>query len=145
MKHVVAVVAAVGIASASLWAQEPKPVPKNSVRVSIPGCTKGLILTAGRPTEDQAGSLDVPEGTHVRMTGDSKLLKEIRAHEGSYIVVIGLMKRGQQEPGGMPIGGGMRIGPGTGPNGGITMSAGQSQSYVDVEGWRPGVGECPRK
>jgi len=44
-------------------------VPKDSVRVFIPGCSKGYIFTAGRPTQDEPGSVDIPEGMHLRMNG----------------------------------------------------------------------------
>src|SRR5262249_23353056 len=86
-------------------AQEPKPVPKDSVRVSIPGCTKGYIFPAGRRTADEPGSVDVPEGMHMRMNGPKKTIDEIKAHEGSTIVITGLMKKGQFTPGGVGIGG----------------------------------------
>jgi hypothetical protein len=38
---------AIGLLTASLIAQEAKKVPKDSARVSIAGCTKGYIFTAG--------------------------------------------------------------------------------------------------
>ena len=60
MKRTVATISAVALLSGPLVAQERKPVPKDSVRVFVPGCTKGYIFTAGRRTEDQPGSLDVP-------------------------------------------------------------------------------------
>ncbi len=124
-----------------LLAQDEKPVPEDSVRVTIPGCTKGYILTAGPRTEEQPGSLDVPEGMHLRMNGPRKMLAEIRAHQGSVVVVTGLMKKGQQRPGGVAIGGGVRISPGPAP-GGVQASAGGGQVFIDVEAWRTGVGTC---
>ena len=33
-------------------AQEQKPVPKDSVRIYVPGCAKGYVFTAVRATED---------------------------------------------------------------------------------------------
>jgi hypothetical protein len=140
----IASIAAIVLAllSASLVAQEEKPVPKDSMRVTIPGCTKGYIFTAGPRTEEQPGSLDVPEGLHLRMNGPRKLMAEIKAHEGSVIVITGLMKKGQFLPGGVGIGGGVRVSPGPGP-GGFQVSAGAGQVFIDVEGWRAGVGTCP--
>jgi len=38
---------AIGLLTAPLAAQEPKPVPKDSARVSITGCTKGYVFTVG--------------------------------------------------------------------------------------------------
>jgi hypothetical protein len=117
-------------------------VPKNSVRVSIPGCTKGQIFTAGRRTEDQPGSVDIPEGMHLRMNGPKKMMAEIKAREGSMIEITGLMRKGQYGPAGVGIGGGVRIAPGSPPTAGMSPSANVSQIMIDVEGWRPTVGEC---
>jgi hypothetical protein len=137
---------ALTVLTAPLIAQEQKPVPKNSVRVSIPGCTKGYIFTAGRRTADQPGSVDIAEGMHLRMNGPKQLMTEIKAHEGSMIQITGLMKKGQYDPRGVGIGGGVRIAPGAQPTGGSQPGnpvAGQSQ--IDVEGWRPAVGDCPSR
>ena len=132
--------------SGPLIAQERKPVPKNSVRVSIPGCTKGYIFTAGRRTADEPGSMDVPEGMHLRMNAPKKVMTEIKAHEGSMIEITGLMKKGQYGPDGVSIGRGIRITPGSGSTGGLGPGnpvAGQIQ--IDVEGWRPALGTCPSR
>jgi hypothetical protein len=131
---------------APLDAQEKKPVPKDSVRVFIPGCTKGLIFTAGRHTQDEPGSVDIPEGMHVRMNGPKKMMAEIKAHEGSMIEIAGLMKKGQYTPGGVGIGGGVRIAPGPSPTGGsVSNNPNVNQAFIDVEGWRPIAGECPSR
>ena len=65
-------------------AQEEKPVPKDSVRVTVPGCSKNYMFTAGRPAEDQGGT-PVPEGTHLRMNGPKKTMADIKGQEGSRI------------------------------------------------------------
>lgn len=127
----------------TLSAQETRPVPKDSVRVSIPGCTKGYIFTAGARTLEEPGSVDVPEGMHFRMNGPKKTMSEIKAHEGSPIVITGLVKKGQYKPDGVAIGGGVRIGPG--PAGGLGSAPGGNQAFIDVEGWRPGAGACPSR
>jgi len=88
----------------SLVAQEKK-VPKDSFRVTVPGCIKGMVFTAGPRTEDQPGRLDVPEGIHLRMNGPKKLIAEIRGHEGQMIQITGLMKKGQYNQQGFPVGG----------------------------------------
>ena len=130
-------------------AQEPKPVPKDSVRVSIAGCSKDYVFTAGRPAEDQAGSA-VPAGTHLRMNGPTKLIAEIKGNEGSRIEITGIMKKGQVGPEGVEIGRGVRVRPGGGGpsaplGGGFGAGApGGGQIMIDVEGWRHLAGECPR-
>src|SRR3954463_14758796 len=99
-------------------AQEPKPVPKDSARVSVVGCTKAYIFTAAARSTEAPGSFDLPEGTHLRMNGPKKLINEIKAHEGSMIELTGLMKKGQAMPGGVKLGGGVSVGAPTTPGGG---------------------------
>ena len=139
------IVIAVTALSARLVGQERKPVPKDSVRVSIPGCTKGYIFTAGRRTVDEPGSVSVPEGMHFRMNGPKKMIAEIKAQEGSMIEITGITKRGQYMPDGVGVGGGVRIGPGPGPTSGGLGSPVASQIAIDVEGWRPVAGGCPTR
>jgi hypothetical protein len=145
MRKATVIIAAVAVLSGPIAAQETKPVPKDSMRVSIPGCIKGYIFTAGRRTVDEPGSVSVPEGMHFRMNGPKKLMAEIKAQEGTMIALIGLTKKGQFEPGGVAVGGGVRIGPGPGGPGGSLGSPVAGQMSIDVEGWRPIEGRCPGK
>ena len=146
MKPLTALCIAVGLLGGSLAAQEPKPVPKNAVRVSIPGCTKGYVFTVGVRTSDQPGTVDLREGMHLRMTGPKKLIGELKAHEGSMVEITGTMKKGQLNPEGIGIGGGVRITPGVGPAGGsVSLIRGADQPIIDVEGWRPAIGNCPSR
>lgn len=144
MKTTGIITVTVAVLSGLLIAQENKPPPKDSVRVSIPGCSKGFVFTAGRRTEDEPGSVDMPEGMHLRMNSPKKMMAEIKAHEGSRIEITGLIRKGQYNPQGVGIGGGARIGPG--PTGGVRSgSVGVSQILIDVEGWRPMIGGCPSR
>ena len=95
MKITAAFLLAIALGCAALVAQETKPVPKDSVRLSIPGCTRGYVFTAGPRNSDQPGSFEIPEGMHLRMNGDKKLMAEIKAHEGSMVEITGLMKKSQ--------------------------------------------------
>lgn len=125
-------------------AQEAKPVPKNSARVSIPGCSRNYIFTVGPRAADEAGSsLEIPEGMRIRMNGPKKLIAEIKAHQGSTIELTGIMKKGQYKPDGIGLGGGVRVGPSGGP-GSATLppSSMTNQPMIDVEGWRPLNGNC---
>jgi len=144
MKATVFVVAAAALLSAPLGAQEKKPVPKDSVRVSIPGCSKGYVFTVGARTEDMPSGSGIPEGMHIRMSGPKKMMGEIKGQEGSRIEITGLMKKGQYAQGGVGIGGGVRIGPGPTSSGSLGPDPGGSQNMIDVEGWRHIPGECPR-
>jgi hypothetical protein len=146
MRTTAVITVAVAVLGGPLVAQENKPVPKDSVRVFVPGCTKGFIFTAGPRTPDQPGSVDIPEGMHLRMNGPKKMMAEIKAHEGSMIEITGLMKKGQYKPDGVGIGGGVRITPGPAPSGGsLPGNPIVGQILIDVEGWRPVVGDCPSR
>jgi hypothetical protein len=125
-------------------AQEKKPVPKDSVRLALPGCTKGYIFTAGPRTVDEPGSFEIREGMHLRMNAPKKLMAEIKAHEGSMIEIVGLMKKGQYREG-VNIGGGVTVSPGQARPGGMGPGATTSQMLIDVEGWRPLAGACPSR
>lgn len=128
-----------------LVAQEPKPVPKDSVRISVPGCSKGYVFTAARKAEVSPGST-VPEGTHLRMSGPKSLMADIKGQEGSMIEITGLVKKGQIIEDGVGIGGGVRVRPGTGnpssPMGGSVASAASGYVTIDVEGWQRIPGDC---
>jgi hypothetical protein len=144
MRNAVVITVAIAMLSGPLAAQETKPVPKDSVRGSIPGCAKGYVFTAGARTSDQVERLDVPEGMHLRMNGPKKLMAEIKAHEGSMIEITGLMKKGQYNQTGINVGGGVRITPGSSPGAGSPATRIPSPSYVDVESWHQVEGNCPR-
>ena len=146
MRTTAVFIVAVAVLSGPLVAQEQKPVPKGSVRVSIPGCTKGYIFTAGQRTPDEPGSVDIPQGMHFRMNVPKKMMAEIKAHEGSMISITGIMKRGQYNPDGVGIGGDVRMTPGPEPTGGSRPGSPiANQLFIDVEGWRPAVGNCPSR
>ena len=140
----VVVVVVAGILAVPLVAQEQKPVPKDSVRVSAAGCSKGYVFTAGPPVEDRPGGSAIPEGMHLRMNGPKKLIAEIKGQEGSRIEITGLVRKGQIDPRGVSVGGGVRIGSGPSPTGGgVRSTPGTSQIMIDVEGWRSVAGSCP--
>jgi len=146
MKKTLAVLIVTVSALVIARAQEQKPVPKDSVRVSIPGCSKDHMFTAGPPAEEQGGT-PVPEGTHLRMNGPKSMMAEIKGQEGSRIEITGLIKKGQVGPEGVNIGRGIRISPGnSGPSAGFggMPSGGSGQIMIDVEGWRHLAGECRR-
>ncbi|HUR34808.1 MAG TPA: hypothetical protein VM032_13495 [Vicinamibacterales bacterium] len=149
MKNHLLVLVLVATPAVALLAQERKPVPKDSVRVMVPGCSKGYAFTAGPAAEDQPGGTVVPEGTHLRMNGPKQTMADIKGNEGSRIEITGLIKKGQVGPEGIRIGRGIRVTPGGGPQAGFggsigIGSPGAGQLMIDVEGWRRLPGECPR-
>ena len=142
MNTTAALTLACALVSGLLVAQEQKPVPKDSVRVSIRGCTKGYVFTAGRRTADQPGTADFPEGTHFRMNGPKKVMSDLKAREGSMVEITGLMKK-DDYPSGINVGG-VRIGPSSG-GGSVTNTPRGGQVFIDIEGWRAIGGSCPKK
>jgi hypothetical protein len=144
MRGAVVVALATVVLSGPLAAQENKPVPKDSLRVLVPGCAKGRMFTVGSRTAEHPGSVDIQQGTHLRMAGPKNIMAEIKAHEGSMIEITGLMKKDQYDPNGARIGG-VRISPGPAPTGTGPGSPIGGQVVIDVEGWRPVVGDCPSR
>lgn len=125
-------------------AQDEKPVPKDSVRVYVPGCSKGLIFTAGPRTEDQPGRTNVPEGTHFRMNGPKKLMNEIKGHEGSVIELTGLIRKTPNMEQGVRVAPGVRVSPGaSGASASFGHDPNVSQTVIDVESWKlAAAGRC---
>jgi len=143
MKTAVILACAITVLTSRVSAQETRPVPKNSVRVTVSGCTKGYIFTAGPSIGDLPGRADVPEGTHLRLNGPKKLISEIGAYTDSMVSITGLMKKDQYKPGGVRVGGGVSIAPGTvSSGGGAPVNYNASPAQIDVEGWSPAVGKC---
>jgi hypothetical protein len=127
---------------APLVGQETKPVPKGSTRVTISGCSKGYVFTAGPRSVESPGSGDVKEGMHLRMNVPKKMMSEIKAHEGALIEITGLMKTGQYGRTGIAVGG-VRITPGSNPQSGTVTPAGPAGlPLIDIENWRQVPGSC---
>lgn len=126
-----------------LLAQE-KPVPKDSVRIFINGCARGRVFIVGERREDQPGRSDVRPGTRLRMNGPKKVMDEIKAREGTEVEITGLIRKGQDLPGGVALGGGVSIGAGPPVGGNASRSPNMNiQVMIDVEGYRTLVGSCP--
>jgi hypothetical protein len=131
----------------SLAAQEERPVPKDSVRVSIPGCSKGSAFVVTESPEGERTSIEIKTGRRFRLTGKKELLNEIKQREGYMIEVTGIIRRNDlQGPGGISLGGGrVRIGGGPPVTGSDPTRAPQSaNAIIDVEGFRPLGESCPR-
>ena len=132
------------VAGGVLAAQESKPVPKDSLRVFVPGCSKGRIFTAAAPTEDHGGA-PVPEGTHLRMDGKKELMEEIKSREGSRIESTGIVKKGQFSQAGVRVAPGVSVMAGSPGTSGMALGSGVNQTMIHVEGWRRVEGSCPSR
>jgi hypothetical protein len=143
MKAMWIVALVVGLAGPAAGQQE-KPVPKDSMRITIPGCSKGTAFTVMESPEHESRS-SVPPGRRFRLAGPKALLNEIKSGEGTMIEVTGLIRKGQIDQSGVPIGGGVRIGPTPSPVGGTAgRDPNFNQIILDVEGWRPLAADCPK-
>ena len=129
---------------------QERPVPKDSARISIPGCAKGRTFIVGARSEPEPVRSGVQPGSRFRLSGQKKTLEEIKKQEGSMVEVTGLVRKSQLAgPGGVPIAGGrIRIGGGV-PRGPIytdpARDPGYNEAVLDVESWRPLPETCPAR
>jgi hypothetical protein len=132
-----------------LDAQERK-VPDDSSRISIPGCGKGRTFIVAARSEHEPVRSDVQPGRRFRLSGDKKLLDEIKKREGTMLEVTGLVRKSQLAgPGGVAIAGGrIRVGGGV-PRDPIysqpTRDPMYNEAVLDVESWRPLPDSCPTR
>jgi len=134
--------------TAALAAQEERPVPKDSVRVSIPGCSKGSAFVVTDSPERERSSVEIKTGRRFRLTGKKELLNEIKTREGYMLEVTGIIRKNDLQATGLTLGGGrVRIGGGQ-PVAGAGSSANRApesaNAVLDVEGFRPLGEPCPR-
>jgi hypothetical protein len=86
-------VAALAVAAPVAQDQEPKPVPKGSVQIAANGCLKGRVFTATAPREEEAPRQGPNvTGQHFRVAGKKDVMKLVKAHQGHFVEVVGLVK-----------------------------------------------------
>ena len=137
------------IAAAPVSGQE-RPVPKDSTRLSIPGCVEGrtfIVMERARPEPIDA---DVKPGRRFRLNGKKAVLKDMQSQKFTMIEVTGLVRRSQLTERGVPIAGGrVRIGGGQPQapmgGGGVGQSAYYNEATLDVESWRSLPDSCPAR
>jgi hypothetical protein len=129
-------------------AAQEREVPKDSMRLAIPGCAKDRrFIVAERPGHEPVRS-DIREGRRFRLNGKKDLLAEIKKQDGTMIEVTGLVRKQDLEERGISMAGGrVRIG-GALPRartGGsdIGRDSGYEEVVIDVEAWRPLPETCP--
>ena len=120
-------------------------MPKDSTRLSISGCANGRVFTVGRDPEHEAPSL-VELGTKVRLEGDKKVLADVKKHEGSMVVLTGLMKQSDVvQPGVGLAGGRVRITPVMPNSRTPNMAPPPPAPILDVESYRLLNASCPKR
>jgi hypothetical protein len=146
---------AVAVAASATWlavgaasAQE-RDVPKDSERVSIRGCARDRTFIVGPRSEDQQRSLEIAPGRRFRLSGEKKLLDDIKARQQSVIEITGLIRKADVSgPSGISVlGGRVRIGGARTPQDPISdprRDPAYNQPVLDVEAWRVMPGDCPQ-
>lgn len=131
-----------------LSAQE-RDVPKDSTRISIPGCAKDRRFIVAERLDHEPVRTDIRPGRRFRLNGPKDVLAGIRKQEGSMIEVTGLVRQSDLTERGVGIAGGrVRIGGGTpsAPMGsGAARDSSYSEAIIDVESWRPLPDACPAR
>jgi len=136
------------LAASLSWASaQEKPVPKDSMRLSISGCARGRVFTVDRNPEHEVGSTILEYGTKARLQGPKKLLDEIKARERSMVELTGLIKLSDVTPPGVGLAGGrVRIAPASPMGrGGVPVDTGPQPPVIDVESWRLLNASCPSR
>ena len=143
---VIVVAASLSWPSAAPRAQE-RPVPKDSMRLSISGCARGRVFTVDRNPEHELGGLPTIEyGTKVRLEGQKKILNEIKARERSMVEITGLMRLSETVRPGVGLAGGrVRIAPAMPMGRGPGRDPGPQPPVLDVESWRLLNASCPSR
>jgi hypothetical protein len=141
MPRVIVIAVAAAFATASVLLAQERPVPKDSARISIPGCAKGTRFIVGRAPAHEPVRAEIAPGRRFRLNGKKPMMEEIKKQEGRMIEVTGLVRQSDLGgPGGIAIGG-VRIGggppqAGTGGVGDARRNTGSLDAVIDVESWR---------
>ena len=144
------ILVALALMSASVLQAQEKKVPKDSSRISIPGCANGRTFIVAQSPEHEPVRSGVDAGRRFRLSGPKKILNDIKAREANMIEVTGLVRTSQlASPGGVAIAGGrIRIGGGM-PQNPIYSDPRRDPLYnqvvIDVESWRQLPDPCPSR
>jgi hypothetical protein len=138
LRHCLAAFVLACAAGTLLHAQE-RPVPSDSERVSLPGCSKNRSFVVGEGPEHEPKQTVIAPGRRFRLEGSKELLDEIKRRDGRMIEVTGLIRKAAISPGGIPVAGGrIRIGGGV-PQASVYDPArdpAYNQAIIDVSAWR---------
>jgi hypothetical protein len=140
--------AALLLACAIAHAQE-RPVPKDSSRISVTGCTTDRTFIVTPRSEAEPVQATLRPGRRFRLSGAKKILEEIKKQEGMLVEITGLVRKSDLTETGVRAGR-VRIGggPPRAPMGG-SNNVGRDPMYdeavMDVEAWRPLPESCPSR
>jgi hypothetical protein len=136
------------LALGGLAAAQEQEVPKDSERISVPGCARGRTFIVGEREEHEPVRSNIAPSRRLRLSGPKKILDEIKLRERTMIEVTGLIRKSQVEEQGVSVAGGrIRIGGGQ-PQAGINdprRDPRYNEVVIDVEAWRQLAGDCPAR
>jgi hypothetical protein len=129
-----------------------KPVPRDSVRLTVVGCVRGRALVSVKAAEADATS-GIPPGIRFNLTGPRDLMRDVRAYDRQLVQVTGLVLRGalQQQGVGLALDSRGRVVLGPPPVGRSPMTGdprsgtGAMSATMDVSGVRKMDGSCSRE
>lgn len=132
------------LAVPALAAAQERPVPKDSSRITIPGCARDRVFIVDAPAGREISAADIQPGRRFRLSGPRTVLDDIRKREGSMVEVTGLVRKADVAgPGGLTmLGGRVRIG-GTAPR--DARDPMYNQVVIDVEGFQLLPDRCPAR
>ena len=134
------------VLSSLLSAQQERPVPKDSTRLSIAGCARGRAFTVGRDPNHESRGFELEEGMKLRLEGQKKVLEEIKAREASMVEITGLMKQSDTVQPGIGLAGGkVRIAPVMPSSRSPNYDPGPTPPVFDVESYRLLNSSCPKR
>jgi hypothetical protein len=150
MKHLLPILA-LATCGALVSAQE-REVPKDSTRITVPGCVKNRTLVVAAREGHDPTSGELAPGRRFRLSGAKDVLRDIEKREGMMVQITGLVRKAELAgPGGVTTGDGrVRIGGGApqaqvggGPS--RTPTGVATDAVLDVEGWEGLAESCPSR
>ena len=135
------------VVSCGLVLAQEKPVPKDSTRLTVPGCAYDRLFIVDLSPDHEMPRTDLKPGRRLRLSGPKKLLEEIKARQGDMVELTGLVRKSDLIEQGVGLAGGrVRIMPGRSPVGSTAgRDSGVSQAVIDVESWRRLNTTCPSR
>src|SRR5262245_8911004 len=127
--------------------QEKKPIPKDSVEISSPGCLKGRVFTATPPREGEL-TREGPDvtGRHFRVSGPREISDLIKRYNGQLVEIVGIVTKGALADAGtgLKVGKGVTIGaPRSDPGRTNMNTVTPSMPVMDVSAVRFLSDRCP--
>jgi hypothetical protein len=132
------------LAVAGVAAAQEKPIPKDSSRITIPGCAKDRSFIVGTP-EGRDTEMTFRQGQRFRLSGPRKVLDDIKKRQGTMVEITGLVRKSDLSgPGGVTmLGGRVRIG--GAPQRDPVRDPMYNQIVIDVEGFQLLPDSCPTR